>query len=154
MTEKESTERSVLPTSEDDLMVQEILGCYGEGVKQTGLLRLLAHETQWLGSTQLARRAGVDQDIRKLGRFRSVLSYAKNLGLVDEKSVNRNYHIYKLSERGYEQLIEANDVLDEFGWGWHPAKGDPHASAWGASSDDVSITETTDSIEPEKDTEL
>lgn len=125
-------EKPLLPTENDDYMVREILGEQDEGVKKLGLLRILAYEKKWVSSRHLSEISGVLEDVRKTGRLRSVLFYARRLGLIDTKMIEKNFAIYKISEKGMEELLAANEILDEYGWGYHPdsveAEVDPDAT--------------------------
>lgn len=145
-----TTCKPLLPTSEDDLMVREILGEQDESLKKLGLLRLLAHESRWVSSRHIAEIVGVFDDVRKTGRLRSVLFYARRLGLIDTKMIEKNFAIYKISQAGMDELLAANEILDEYGWGYHPDSVESEV-AHPATDESLPAEETKPEVERTED---
>jgi hypothetical protein len=128
MSDTTNTTIRILPTEEDPLVAQDILGVMGKSIRRHGLLRLLAQQKALAGSAQLAKEVGMEEDFNLLAMFRNVLYTAKRAGLVDERRVSYNFHLYKISEKGRAELENVNDILDEFGWSWRAEEPQPHTT--------------------------
>jgi hypothetical protein len=120
--------KGILPTDQDAPVAQDILGIEGKTIRRHGLLRLLAQQKTLAGSAQLAKEVGMEEDFNLLAMFRNVLYTAKRAGLVEERKVSYNFHLYKISDKGRTELESVNDILDEFGWGWRAEQPQPHTT--------------------------